>query len=55
MVTWGVQFLADNHPDIAVRSGIAALLQAGLGSLISQFGDRSELARLATITQKTSS
>jgi len=35
---WRVQFLADNQPDIAVRTRVTALITTGLGSLKTRFG-----------------
>src|SRR5262249_11424269 len=36
---WQVQFLANNQPDIVVRTMVSALLTTGLGSLKARFGD----------------
>jgi hypothetical protein len=52
LVKWTVEFLANNQPDIAVRSAIAALLETGLGNLRSRFGDRSESVRRDPIALK---
>ena len=35
---WRVQFLANNQPDIVVRTMVSTLLETGLGSLKSRFG-----------------
>lgn len=35
---WRVQFLANNQPDIVVKSGVSTLLSAGLESLKDRFG-----------------
>lgn len=37
LAEWRVDFLADNQPDIAVRTRVAALLKTGLGSLKLRF------------------
>src|SRR6185295_10978968 len=37
VVEWQVQFLADNLPDIAVRTRVATLVKTGLGSLTVRF------------------
>ncbi len=37
-VKWSVEFLANNQPDIAVRTTVATLLKSGLGSLKRRFG-----------------
>ena len=38
VVEWRVQFLANNQPDIAVRTMVSTLLKTGLGSLKPRFG-----------------
>ena len=35
---WRVQFLANNQPDIVVRTMVSTLLKTGLGSLKTRFG-----------------
>jgi hypothetical protein len=35
---WRVQYLANNQPDIAVKTQVSALVQTGLGSLKTHFG-----------------
>lgn len=38
VATWAVQFLANNQPDIAVRTTVSRLLHTGLENLKSRFG-----------------
>jgi hypothetical protein len=35
---WRVDFLANNQPDIVVRTMVSTLIETGLGSLKSRFG-----------------
>jgi hypothetical protein len=35
---WRVEFLANNQPDIAVRTMVSGLIETGLGSLKTRFG-----------------
>ena len=42
VASWSVQYLADNLPDIAVRTRVSALITTGLGSLKTHFGAASE-------------
>jgi hypothetical protein len=35
---WRVEFLANNQPDIAVRTMVSKLVETGLGSLKARFG-----------------
>ena len=37
VVVWRVQFLANNQPDIVVRTMVSTLVKTGLGSLKSRF------------------
>jgi hypothetical protein len=37
VVEWRVQFLADNQPDIVVRTRVSTLIKTGLGSLKRRF------------------
>jgi hypothetical protein len=38
VAAWRVEFLADNQPDIVVRTRVSALVKSGLGSLNRRFG-----------------
>src|SRR5499427_622976 len=44
---WRVEFLANNKPDIAVRTLVSRLIETGLGSLKTRFGVRHDDARRA--------
>ena len=35
---WRIEFLANNQPDIAVRTMVSKLVETGLGSLKARFG-----------------
>ena len=35
---WRVEFLANNQPDIVVRTMVSTLVKTGLGSLKARFG-----------------
>jgi hypothetical protein len=36
---WRMQYLANDQPDIAVKTRVSALLKTGLQSLRARFGD----------------
>ena len=44
---WRVEFLANNQPDIAVRTMVSKLIETGLGSLKTRFGVPHDNARRA--------
>jgi hypothetical protein len=51
VATWSVEWLADNKPDIAVRTAVSTLLKTGLGSLKDHFGAADSVLHPAALRQ----
>ncbi len=50
VVDWSVQYLANNQPDIVVKTRVSTLVKTGLGSLQDRFAPRSTIHAAAAAT-----